>query len=90
MGTVRTVPDDDEVSRLTRELWVARDAVIGATAELGTARSRVTELEGLVHQLRIELAYRDRERELGTRLMRLAARPVRYARRVTGRSQTVT
>ncbi|HKY15593.1 MAG TPA: hypothetical protein VJM33_11770 [Microthrixaceae bacterium] len=74
----------DDVSALRREVWVARDAAIGATAELGTARARVAELEVLVDQLRTELARQDAE--MSSRAVRIAlalARPLRRLRGVT-------
>jgi len=44
-----------ERAALKVELWVARDAAIGAIAEAGTLRARNAELEALIHQLRVEL-----------------------------------
>jgi len=47
---------EDEVGRLKLDLWGARDAAIGATAEVGTQRVRQKELEALIHQLRLQVA----------------------------------
>jgi hypothetical protein len=75
---------DHQIGRLTQELWVARDAAIGATAELGTARSRVKELEVRVDQLERELA--TQRAEMSSRAVRIAisiAKPFRKLRGVT-------
>ncbi len=45
-----------EVASLKIDLWGARDAAIGATAEVGTQRVRQKELEALIHQLRLQVA----------------------------------
>lgn len=44
------------VDELSQQLLGARDAAIGAEAELGVARGRVTELEQQVHVLTVEVA----------------------------------
>jgi hypothetical protein len=76
---------EQQIVDLKQEVWIARDAAIGATAELGTARAHVVELESLVHQLRSELAAHDamirsRSYRLATRLNR----PARVVRRYLG------
>lgn len=45
-----------EVVALKVDLWAARDAAIGATAEVGTHRIQRKELESLIHQLRLQVA----------------------------------
>lgn len=45
-----------EVVALKVDLWAARDAAIGATAEVGTHRVQRKELESLIHQLRLQVA----------------------------------
>jgi hypothetical protein len=76
---------ESQIAELKQELWIARDAAIGATAELGTARAKVVELEALVHQLRSQLAIqeamvRSRSYKMATRL----GAPARLARRILG------
>jgi hypothetical protein len=44
------------VDELSQQLLGARDAALGAEAELGVARGRVTELEQQVHVLTVEVA----------------------------------
>lgn len=57
-----------EADELRRQLWEARDAARGATAELGNLRSKVKELEVLIHQLRV------RNRELDDPGLKVATR----------------
>ena len=45
-----------EVVKLRTDLWGARDAAIGATAEVGSWRVKIVELEALIHQLRTEMS----------------------------------
>ncbi len=45
-----------EVVSLKVDLWAARDAAIGAAAEVGTHRIQRKELESLIHQLRLQVA----------------------------------
>ena len=47
-----------EVAKLRIDLWGARDAAIGATAEVGSSRAKVVELEAHINQLRTELSLR--------------------------------
>lgn len=73
----------DELTALRLELWAARDAAFGAVAEAGTLRARNTELEALIHQLRIEvdrLAYV--EKSVAFRVGNAVIGPVRAARRL--------
>lgn len=73
---------DNEIVQLRQEAWAARDAVIGTTAELGTARARIIELEATVKQLQIEVTLL--QAELRSRPVRAALRlvqPVRAAKR---------
>jgi len=46
---------EDRIARLQIDLWGARDAVIGATAAVGTQRAKVHELEHLCHLLRMDI-----------------------------------
>ncbi len=81
----RTEQLEATVVQLRQDLWIARDATIGATAELGTARAKVTELEALIHQLRVEVTRLDAElRSKPVRLAMRLAGPVRRARRLLG------
>jgi hypothetical protein len=48
------------VEQLRKDLWTARDAVIGAEAEAGTLKVRNRELEILIAQLRDALAAQTR------------------------------
>lgn len=48
------------VERLRKDLWTARDAVIGAEAETGSLKVRNRELEILIAQLRDALAAQTR------------------------------
>lgn len=56
------------VEQLRKDLWTARDAVIGAEAEVGASRVRIRELETLVNQLRDALAAQTRWARLVGRL----------------------
>ena len=74
---------EQQIVELKQELWASRDATIGATAELGTARAKIRELEALIHQLRIQVQTQDAD--LRSRLVVLArgaSRPARVLRRV--------
>jgi hypothetical protein len=75
---------DEELATLRQELWVARDAAIGATAELGTARARVRELEVRTQQLEAEVARR--RAEMDSRAVRLVLAAVRPLRKLRGLS----
>jgi hypothetical protein len=76
---------EQQIVDLKQEIWVARDAAIGATAELGTARAHIVELESLVHQLRSELARHDAVmRSRSYRLAISMSAPVRRVRRLLG------
>ncbi len=48
------------IEQLRKDLWTARDAVIGAEAEAGTLKIRNRELEILIAQLRDALAAQTR------------------------------
>jgi chromosome segregation ATPase len=80
--TAPTESPDQQIARLTQELWVARDAAIGATAELGTARSRVRELEVRVDQLERELA--TTRAEMSSRAVKIAISIAKPFRRIRG------
>ena len=68
-GTAQERIDELEatVEQLRKDLWTARDAVIGAEAEAGSLKVRNRELEILIAQLRDALAAQ-------TRWARLVAR----------------
>ncbi len=51
----RIVELEERVASLQIDLWGARDAVIGATAAVGTQKAKVHELEHLCHLLRMDI-----------------------------------
>lgn len=71
-----------EVAALKVDLWAARDAAIGAAAEVGTHRAKRKELEGLIHQLRLQVAALEGSgrKTPGWYVDRLARRVVRLVR----------
>jgi hypothetical protein len=71
----------EQIATLKQELWVARDAAIGATAELGSARARVRELEVRNQQLEVEVARCHADmNSRAVKLVLAAVRPLRKAR----------
>ena len=74
-------PDDTEIAELRRELWIARDAAVGAVAELGALRARLAEAEDIADQLRTELArLRAIERSRAWRAVNAVMAPLRELR----------
>lgn len=73
----------EEIANLKLELWSARDAAVGAVAQAGALRARNTELEALIHQLRVEV---DRlahvEQSITFRLGNTMVKPLKAARRL--------
>ena len=54
-ASLRNAELEERVASLQIDLWGARDAVIGATAAVGTQRAKVHELEHLCHLLRMDI-----------------------------------